>query len=299
MRGPVTEIELPSCASAWYGRVAWRSRCALLIGVGATLFFFNLGARVLSTNDEARFPLLARDILVQAHCLLPRLDGIPHLNKPPLHAWLIALAAWPTGAVTPWTACVPSVFAGLAVVGATYWIARRLFDRETALVAGLTVLTTQGVFVFAREPMPDMTFCAALTGALAAYVAAEVEGRRWALVAFYGLIGIAFWTKGPAGLLPLAVVAVDLGVTDGSAGPRRLASAPRRPILCAPDAGRGASPGSGSSSSSSAWPSIPRRACDSTRRPIFATQGAISRRRPASMPSTRRSSSFPSIWSAR
>src|SRR5258705_8697676 len=160
MRGPVTEIEPLPCASARYGRVAWRSRCVLLIGVGATLFFFNLGARVLSTNDEARFPMLARDILSQGHWLLPRLDGIPHLNKPPLHAWLIALASWPTGAVTPWTACVPSVLAGLAVVGATYWMAYRLFDRETALVAGLTVLTTQGVFVFARVPMPDMTFCA-------------------------------------------------------------------------------------------------------------------------------------------
>jgi len=224
MRVQATEIEPLPRASTWYGRVTWRSRCALLIGVSATLFFFNLGARVLSTNDEARFPMLARDILSEGHWLLPRLDGIPHLNKPPLHAWLIALASWPTGAVTPWTACLPSVLAGLAVVVATYWIAWRLFDRETALVAGLTVLTTQGVFFFARVPMPDMTFCAALTGAMAAYVAAEVEGRRWALVAFYGLIGVAFWTKGPAGLLPLAVVAVDLGVADGAAGLRRVAS---------------------------------------------------------------------------
>src|SRR5260370_4467422 len=153
MRGRVPAIQPLPCASAWYGRVACRSRCALLIGVGATLFFFNLGARVLSTNDEARFPLLARDILVQGHWLLPRLDGIPHLNKPPLHAWLLALASWPTGAVTPWTACVPSVFAGLAVVSAPPWIAWRLFDRETALVAGLPLLTTQGVFVFAPVPV--------------------------------------------------------------------------------------------------------------------------------------------------
>src|SRR5258708_29833909 len=162
MRGPVTEIEPLPCASAWYGRVAWRGRCALFIGVGATLFFFNLGTRVLSTNDEARFPLLARDILSQGHWLLPRLDGIPHLNKPPLYAWLIALASWPTGAITPWTACVPSVLAGLAVVGATYWIARRLFDRETALVAGLPLLPTQGAFVLPPAPLPALTFVPAL-----------------------------------------------------------------------------------------------------------------------------------------
>src|SRR5713226_1950258 len=156
MRVPVTEIEPLPCASAWYGRVAWRSRCALLIGVGATLFFFNLGARVLSTNDEARFPLLARDILVQGHWLLPRLDGIPHLNKPPLHAWLIALASWPSGAVTEWTAALPSVLAALLVVLLTYWIGYRLFDSGVALVAGLTVVTTYGVFSLARETVPDM-----------------------------------------------------------------------------------------------------------------------------------------------
>src|SRR5260370_16071014 len=81
MGGRLPECEPLPCASAWYGRVAWRSRCALLIGVGATLFFFNLGARVLSTNDEARFPMLARDILSQGHWLLPRLDGYPPFEQ--------------------------------------------------------------------------------------------------------------------------------------------------------------------------------------------------------------------------
>src|SRR3984893_10415634 len=234
MRGPVTEVEPLPCASAWYGRVAWRSRCALLIGVGATLFFFTLGARVLSTNDEARFPLLARDILSQGHWLLPRLDGIPHLNKPPLHAWLIALASWPMGAVTQWTASVPSVFAALVVVMATYWMARRLFGGETALVAGLTVLTALGVFSFGRESMPDMTFSAATTAAMAAFIAFEVEGRRWALVLFYGLVGMAFWTKGPAGLLPVAVAAAYCSTTYGWVGLRRIVSAPGEMVLALP-----------------------------------------------------------------
>jgi len=206
-------------------------RVPLLLGVSATLLFFNLGTRVLATNDEARFPVLARDILREGHWLLPRLDGLPHLNKPPLHAWLIALAAWPTGAVTQWTAALPSVLAALVVVLTTYWIALRLFGAERALVAGLTSLTTVGVFSFARVPMPDMTFCAALTAALAAYVAAEFGRRRWALVAFYGLMGMAFWTKGPAGLMPLAVVGVYLGLTYGWSGLRRLVSAPGMLLL--------------------------------------------------------------------
>ncbi len=207
---------------------------AVLLSVSVALLMLNLGSRVFATNDQARFPMLARDILAEGHWLLPRLDGVPHLNKPPLHAWLIALVSWPMGAVTQWTASVPSVFAAVMVVLATYWMARRLFGSETAMVAGLTVLTTFGVFSFGRESMPDMTFAAATTTAMAAFIALEIDGRRWALVLFYALVGMAFWTKGPAGLLPVAVAAAYCGITYGSAGLRRIVSAPALLVLALP-----------------------------------------------------------------
>ena len=226
MGSRVTPISTVPHAPDWYRRFAFTHRAALLIGVSAMLLGHRLGARILSTNDEARFPMLARDILSGHHWLLPRLDGVPHLNKPPLQAWLVALASWPTGAVTQWTAAIPSVLAALLVVFTTYRIALRLFDRDAALVGGLTVLTTVGVASYGRIPMPDMTFCAAVTGALAAYIAAELGGHRWALIAFYGLVGLAFWSKGPAGLLPLVVAAVDLGIADGAPGLRRLICTP-------------------------------------------------------------------------
>src|SRR5713101_2003826 len=143
MRSAATKLSLEH-ASGRYSLFTSGGLVVLLLGVSATLLFFDLGSRVLSTNDEARFPMLAQDILSEGPWLLPRLDGIPHLNKPPMHAWLIALASWPTGAVTPWTASLPSVLAALVVIFATYRVARRLFDPATALVAGLTVLPPAG-----------------------------------------------------------------------------------------------------------------------------------------------------------
>src|SRR6266478_8968562 len=71
-----------------------------LMTLSTALLFFDFGTRVLETNDETRFPLMARDILAHGHWLLPEINGVPMLNKPPLHAWLIAIAAWPTGVVT-------------------------------------------------------------------------------------------------------------------------------------------------------------------------------------------------------
>ena len=96
---------------------------AVVLAVSAALLGFDLGARVLATNDEARFPMMARDILSNGHWLLPEISGVPMLNKPPLHAWLIALGAWPTGVVSQRTAVVPSFLGALGLVAVTCWIA--------------------------------------------------------------------------------------------------------------------------------------------------------------------------------
>ena len=185
-----------------------RTPFAVLMTVSAALLGFDLGARVLATNDEARFPMMARDILANGHWLLPQISGVPMLNKPPLHAWLIAVAAWPTGVVSQWTAAVPSLLGALALVALTYWLARRVFGASAGLAAGMIVATTAGVFALARSAVPDMTLSCAIAAAMAAFVLAELDGHRTAWLGFYGLTAVALWAKGPAGLLPLAVVVV-------------------------------------------------------------------------------------------
>src|SRR2546428_5150499 len=78
-------------------------------GVAALLLFFDVGARVLASNDEARFAVLARDILRHGTWLVPWLGETPYLNKPPLVAWLIALVSWPAGGGTESTAGGPAL----------------------------------------------------------------------------------------------------------------------------------------------------------------------------------------------
>jgi len=200
------------------------SRLAALLAVSAVLVFFDFGARVFTTNDETRFPLMARDIVRHGHWLLPQIDGLPMLNKPPLHAWLIAIAAWPTGLVSPRIAQLPSLLAALGLVAATYWIGVRLFDRAVGLGAGLIAVTTAGVFSLARSPVPDMVLSLVVALAIAAFVRAEFENRPHALLAFYVLVGIAFWVKGPAGFLALGVALVYELMVYGWAGLPRLVS---------------------------------------------------------------------------
>src|SRR5437763_15743565 len=74
----------------------------VIVGAVAVLMaVFDLGAVVFATNDEARFPLLARDILTRGAVWFPQLNGLVYQNKPLLLACMIALASWPVGRVRP------------------------------------------------------------------------------------------------------------------------------------------------------------------------------------------------------
>jgi 4-amino-4-deoxy-L-arabinose transferase-like glycosyltransferase len=186
-------------------------RALWILAAAAALVVTDLGTRILATNDEARFPLLAQDILARGDWLHPMVNGSPYYNKPPLQAWLIAVASWPTGGVTQLTAALPSAAAAIAAALLVWQLGRTLFGTDAGRAAALALMTMQGVFLHARLPMPDMLLTALITASLwLCTIAFRREGLRWWLV-FYGLVGAAFWAKGPAGLLPLAVV-VAVGV---------------------------------------------------------------------------------------
>jgi 4-amino-4-deoxy-L-arabinose transferase-like glycosyltransferase len=169
------------------------------------LIGLELGVRAFTTNDQARFPLLAQDILARGDWLWPRLNGAGYFNKPPLLAWLIALASWPVGRVTEWTAALPSAAAVVATVLLTYALARDLFDPETGRFAALFAMTTQGLFFSAHLTMPDALMTCFITASVWMLVRMTRQPARPWWIGFYGCAGLAFWAKGPAGLLPLAV----------------------------------------------------------------------------------------------
>lgn len=177
------------------------------LGVAAlVLVSVDLGARVFVSNDEARFPLLARDVLAHAHWLAPTVDGAPYYNKPALLAWLIAAVSWPLGHVTQLTAVVPSAAAGIGTALVTYAIGRELFDAEVGRLAALVAMTTQGLFLHARLALPDMlmTFFTAVSLWMLARWLRTRSRACW--LGAYGFTAAAFWAKGLAGLLPLAVI---------------------------------------------------------------------------------------------
>lgn len=181
-------------------------RRALLwvVGSAAVMVGVDLGRRILTTNDEARFPLLAEDILRRGDWLFPMLNGSVYHNKPILLAWLITLVSWPLGHVTQFTAVIPSVLAAFAMALLIFGMGREMFGVQAGKYAALIGLTTQGAFLHGRIPMPDMLMTAFITASLwMLWRMSRGAPRAW--IGFYVFVGLAFWAKGPGGFLPLIV----------------------------------------------------------------------------------------------
>lgn len=209
-------------------------RRALLwvVGSAAVMVGVDLGRRILTTNDEARFPLLAQDILTRGDWVFPTLNGTVYHNKPILLAWLIALVSWPLGHVSQFTAVIPSALAAFAMALLIFGLGREMFGVEAGKYAALVAITTQGAFMHGRIPMPDMLMTAFITASLwMLWRMARGAPRAW--IGFYTFVGLAFWAKGPGGLLPLIVAVAWAAVGRRSASWRALRLPLGLPLLAA------------------------------------------------------------------
>ena len=81
-----------------------------------------IGRAPIWEPNNARWILLARDMVERGHWLMPEIRGAPNegLYKPQLFSWAIALASLPAGRVTELTGAVPSLLSAVAGVVAVF-----------------------------------------------------------------------------------------------------------------------------------------------------------------------------------
>lgn len=182
---------------------------ALVVGLPA-------GRTPLWDPNEARYMLLARDILDSGRWLIPDLRGVPYLNKPQLFFWSVTVASLPGGEVTEWTAALPAVLSSIATVAATFAIGARIWGLGAGAMAALVLASTIGFFAIGHHGQSDVMVTAWTWWALYALVVA----RRAAypplpLVAYYACVAAAILSKGPMGLIALVGGFAAVAATDG------------------------------------------------------------------------------------
>ncbi|MGH8567617.1 MAG: ArnT family glycosyltransferase [Gammaproteobacteria bacterium] len=222
---------------AWWGSVALILVLAgLVAGIGTTTLPLE--------GHEALVVQTAEEMHARGDYIVPYFNAEPRLVKPPLSYWLTGATAGLFGDpdhIEPWHGRLPSILAGLGLVGLAITLGRLWYDRATGLCAGLMLGTSAGFFAYTHNARPDLLYafwCAAGYTAFAhAWQATPggLAGRLWAY-AMWGGYGLATLTKGPQ--LPLMLL-LACALYAGLCGPgwrrglRTLRPLAGVPILCA------------------------------------------------------------------
>jgi 4-amino-4-deoxy-L-arabinose transferase-like glycosyltransferase len=195
---------------------------ALLVALGLALYLPGLGTEVLRHPLEAKYALVAREMLAGGPLLVPHIYGEIFPDKPPLYFWAVAGLGRLTGGVDEVTARLPAVAAGLAGVLFTAALGHALFSARAGLLAGAALATSNLYFWYARQGHLDQFLtafvalaCLGLWRRLEATTGRAEAG--WTAVA-YGAMALGVLSKG---LIALAVPLLAGAVYLAAVGPLR------------------------------------------------------------------------------
>jgi 4-amino-4-deoxy-L-arabinose transferase-like glycosyltransferase len=194
--------------------VSTRDRAALgvilLAAAGAWLAL--AGFRPLFNPDEGRYAEIPREMLASGDWVIPHLDGLVYIEKPPLQYWATAVAFELFGP-SDWSARLYTALCGLATVLITAALALRLWGGAAAWRSAIMLGTSLMVMLMSHQLTLDMSLTLFTTATFAAFLRAQEEGihpggrRAWMALAWASMAG-ALLTKGlVAGVLPVLSLA--------------------------------------------------------------------------------------------
>jgi 4-amino-4-deoxy-L-arabinose transferase-like glycosyltransferase len=175
----------------------------------AVLWFAMLPLRPLFNPDEGRYAEIPREMLAGGDWVIPHLNGLAYIEKPPLQYWATAAALSVFGrgefAARFYTACC-----ALATLSLVWLVAWTLWQTAAAWRAAAVLSSTVLFVVLGQLLTLDMSLTFYMTLSLAGFLLAQPapmgsrSQRRWMLVAWgAAALGSIPWT-----LPALRVVAV-------------------------------------------------------------------------------------------
>ena len=156
--------------------------------------------------NEGLYARIPQEMLAAGNWVIPTLNGVPYLEKPPLLYWITA-GAYALFGVHEWTARCGSIL-GMALGIAAMWrYARAAFSRDTALYAVWIYATLPIAIVLGRTLLFDALFTGLLAWALVLLHEHWRDPRSTSVLRWsYACLALAVMTKG------LAALAIYVGV---------------------------------------------------------------------------------------
>jgi 4-amino-4-deoxy-L-arabinose transferase-like glycosyltransferase len=205
---------------------------SLFVGV---LWLATLSLRPLFNTDEGRYAEIPREMLAGGDWVIPHLNGLAYLEKPPLQYWASAASQALVGSTELGARLYTAVCALLCALttGLAAWRAWGTGAgwRAAAMIASMLLFLCMGQLLTL-----DMSLTLYTTVALAAFLAAQGDtgtGRGWMLLA-WAASALGVLSKGPVAVLIPTVTLICYSLYARDAGPwRRLHAALGLPLFLA------------------------------------------------------------------
>ena len=197
-------------------RSRWILLC-LLISTAA-LYVGTAGSPALDDDDvDAAHAMVSQEMLQRHDFVVPYMDGIRYLIRPPMHFWMVA-ASYKLLGESEFATRLPLSLAVIGMVLLTFEFGRRFFNKRAGLYAALAVGTSVGMFIFTRVMLPEAIYALAFEGIFYLFLRSWT-GTLDSRIGYWGaaaLCAIAVLTRALIGLLfPAAAIVTFITMTGG------------------------------------------------------------------------------------
>ena len=186
-------------------------RLFLLIVVVA--LFVHLGGFPLFDADEGRNAEVGREMAATNDYVMPRLDGLPYLDKPIVY-FAAEAACMEVLGENELAARLPALLFTLATAAVLFAFARRVWGEEQAWIAAIVMLSQPLTMAFSRTVIFDSALTFFIVVAIVAFyfaVVDEAAAKRWTLLA-WAAIAFGVLTKGPVAILLPLIIAIPFAI---------------------------------------------------------------------------------------
>ena len=171
----------------------------------ASALAIHLGSIPLFDADEGRNGEVGREMAATNDYVMPRIDGMPYLDKPIVY-FAAEAAAMEILGPTELAARLPAYLFTLATAWVIFWFAKREWgDIESAYVAAIAFLSMPLVLAFARTVIFDSALTFFMVVAIVAFYV-EKPALAWAA------IGLGVITKGPVAIAVPLLIAIPFAI---------------------------------------------------------------------------------------
>jgi 4-amino-4-deoxy-L-arabinose transferase-like glycosyltransferase len=204
----------PPTAAGGPGDIApvpvWREPEWLVLALLVLAIYFTRLTDLTIRGEEPRWARVAQEMIDTGDWIVPRLQGDPFPDRPPLNSWAMIAASRLTGQLDLVAIRLPTVTATLLVTLLIYGYGRCFLSRLGAFAAAAAYPTMAQVLQLGRLAESDSLLTLCTSAALFSwhYAYARRGDARLAWVAGYALAALAGLAKGPQGPVYFVLITV-------------------------------------------------------------------------------------------